>query len=298
MLHCEEMLKSPFFPALLVKPDGFDPSNDLIISFLKSWSGAGHGTVDGLLKCLNDVLTKKGMVRFRRALSKAPGYLSSMQDSEVEGWQQFRADIIPDLQDILNGYSPSKLESKAYSSEEPDCNANLPKAYLLDSEAYLLLQNAVSALQSLKDSALLFKMLARMPKGKPFEGTSHCEANICAFWSTDLEKRWKNTADQLDVSHMNVVFTPMVLMFYEIQGAKGVIGISKLCCLVCRTLIHSLHNSASSTRPFIVRGSQNTIWSCTLPAWLPESIVGRMNMIYGSQLRRELVTLMHSPPLV
>ena len=41
MLHWEEMLKSPFFPASLVKPDGFDPSNDLIIGFLKSWSGAG-----------------------------------------------------------------------------------------------------------------------------------------------------------------------------------------------------------------------------------------------------------------
>ena len=206
MLHWEEMLKSPFFPASLVKPDGFDPSNDLIIGFLKSWSGAGHGTVDGLLRCLNDVLTKKGTTRFRRALSKAPGYLSSMRDSEVEGWQRFRADIIPDLQDILNGYSPSELDCKAYSSEEPDCNDNLPKAYLLDSEAYLLLQNAVSALQSLKDSALLFRMLARMPKSKPFEGTSHCEANICAFWSTGLEKRWKDTADQLDVSRMNVVF--------------------------------------------------------------------------------------------
>jgi hypothetical protein len=217
MLHWEEMLRSHFFPPLLVGPEDFNPSHNRIITFLKAWSGASCNTVDSMLRYLRVLESKKDKADFREDLRKAPGHLSTMPGCEVEGWKVFRDEIISGLSIIPDKY----LDSKPQLLNE------------LDSEACHFLQSTLSSLQSLKDSAMLFKMLAKMPKSKAFKGTSHCKANISAFWSTDLEKRWKETANQLDVSHMNDIYTSIILMIYEMQGAKGVIGISKLCCPVC-----------------------------------------------------------------
>ena len=85
-----------------------------------------------------------------------------------------------------------------------------------DSEVYEFIQGTVSQLQSLKGGVFLFKMLAKMQKAKLFEGTSHCEANLCALLSTDLPQGWKDIMEQLEVSRIGDIFKSIVLMFYEI----------------------------------------------------------------------------------
>jgi hypothetical protein len=65
---------------------------------------------------------------------------------------------------------------------------------------------------------------------------------------------------------------------------------------VCKHLIKIL--GESRLQPFTIGGSHNTITACTLPTWLPEYIVDKMNEHFGGQLRRELVNVMKSQDLV
>jgi hypothetical protein len=48
---------------------------------------------------------------------------------------------------------------------------------------------------------------------------------------------------------------------------------------------------------FVVRGSHGTVTACTLPTWLPASIVDLMNQHFGALLRREIVDLMGNTKL-
>jgi hypothetical protein len=57
---------------------------------------------------------------------------------------------------------------------------------------------------------------------------------------------------------------------------------------VCQYLIEILGKG----NPFVVRGSHGTVTACTLPTWLPASIVDLMNKHFGGLLRREIVDLM------
>jgi hypothetical protein len=57
---------------------------------------------------------------------------------------------------------------------------------------------------------------------------------------------------------------------------------------VCQYLLEILGKG----NPFVVRGSHGTVTPCTLPTWLPESIVDSMNKHFGGLLRREIIDLM------
>lgn len=72
-------------------------------------------------------------------------------------------------------------------------------------------------------------------------------------------------------------------------------GVSKCCCPTCGHLLRLL---GANGGPFIVRGSHHTVTACTLPTWLPKETVDSMNQAFGSQLRRELVDLIHCPELL
>lgn len=62
---------------------------------------------------------------------------------------------------------------------------------------------------------------------------------------------------------------------------------------MCQHLIELLGKG----NPFIVRGSHGTVTACTLPTWLPASIVDSMNEYFGALLRREIVDLMGNTKL-
>ena len=73
------------------------------------------------------------------------------------------------------------------------------------------------------------------------------------------------------------------------------IGVSKRCCPICRSLLFLLANDEE--RPFLVKGSHSTVTACTLPPWLPSpsDVVDKMNQIFGGQLNQELIKLRKSP---
>ena len=50
-------------------------------------------------------------------------------------------------------------------------------------------------------------------------------------------------------------------------------------------------------KPFIVRGSHDTYYSCSLPIWFPKKIADKMILELGVALRRELVGLMEKSEL-
>ena len=71
------------------------------------------------------------------------------------------------------------------------------------------------------------------------------------------------------------------------------IGVSKRCCPICRSLLFLLANDEE--QPFLVKGSHSMVTACTLPPWLPSDIVDKMNQIFGGQLNLELIKLCKSP---
>jgi len=39
---------------------------------------------------------------------------------------------------------------------------------------------------------------------------------------------------------------------------------------------------------FIIKGTHNTVYPCTLPTWLPANIINKMNDYFGNLLKQEL----------
>ena len=47
-------------------------------------------------------------------------------------------------------------------------------------------------------------------------------------------------------------------------------------------------------KPLVTRGAHNSISACSLPTSLPDDIIDAMNMMFGQQLRTQLVRFMAS----
>lgn len=54
----------------------------------------------------------------------------------------------------------------------------------------------------------------------------------------------------------------------------------------------------SQPERFVVKGFHGTVTACTLPAWLPEPQVRKMNSYFGAELRAQLVNLISRPDLL
>lgn len=138
-------------------------------------------------------------------------------------------------------------------------------------ESQRLMYNITIDLHSLKDNAMFFKSLQKMV----FTGSLHCEACLVSLLALSTSYTYKDILEQL-------------------ANAGRIIGISRRCCLTCQQLLVELGASDA----FIVRGSHSTVSACTLPTWLPENVVNRMNTVFGQRLRKELVTLLTLPELI
>jgi hypothetical protein len=135
-------------------------------------------------------------------------------------------------------------------------------------------------------------------KKTPFEfgGTMHCEvclASLLVHSKVGTIHGYEALRAQLKVGLLFPTCLSSYFYFLLYQGFGRVMGVSKRCCPMCRSLLSLLANDKEL--PFLVKGSHTTVSACTLPPWLPSNIVDAMNQIFGSRLRKELIKICKSP---
>ena len=70
------------------------------------------------------------------------------------------------------------------------------------------------------------------------------------------------------------------------------IGVSKLCCPICKTYLNIIQGGLSENEQFLVHGAHDCITACTLPPWTPLSYLEDMNEFWAKKLRNDFLHLM------
>ncbi|PPQ94674.1 hypothetical protein CVT25_009434 [Psilocybe cyanescens] len=105
-----------------------------------------------------------------------------------------------------------------------------------------------------------------------FTGTLHCEALLASLFSetsTDDSLKFKEAKNSM-------------------VGYEHMIGVLKLCCAACATLLDLLSRQTDTYATYY----QRMVTACTLPIWLPGHIMDSMNDHFGSMLQEEIVKWM------
>jgi hypothetical protein len=155
-----------------------------------------------------------------------------------------------------------------------------------------------------KATGPLISAMSKMPKdskskaqknsGRPpgpgmclFSTAVHCEAGLAALQSYPVSGCGGDAQllDVVEVIYISLTLTSISLTIVQ-RSNNSLIGVSKLCCPVCYSLLKELRGEANL---YMIQGRHDTVCPVDLPGWLPNNILQKMVDIYESHLFEELL---------
>ncbi|KDR83466.1 hypothetical protein GALMADRAFT_219293 [Galerina marginata CBS 339.88] len=131
--------------------------------------------------------------------------------------------------------------------------------------ASLIMSNIMDNITSMMEICYLFSQMQK----STFTGTVHCEANLANY----LVHR-DASSDSMDSPVYN-----------------RIIAVSKENCPSCHALLGFLRRNKP---PFLSMGAHRTVFPCSLPLNVEQSVVDQMNSLFGAQLRKGLVDFLNN----